>query len=212
MSAMRSISHWSPRYIKNRLGLMIYNQTRPHDPWLTQNANEILDSWLKDTDVGVEFGSGRSTRWFAKRMKHITSVEHHEGWYEKVGQMFKDWGLENIDYRLCPLDAPEDQGEKSAYASVLDEFDDNSIDFILNDGQYRDAVAMKAIPKLKSGGVMVIDNVNWYLPSNTYSPASRSMQDGPNGKVWKEFHDATDQWRVIWTSSGVWDTAFFFKP
>lgn len=212
MSAMRSISHWSPRYIKNRIGLMIYNQTRPDDPWLTQNANEILDSWLQDTDIGVEFGSGRSTRWFAKRMKHITSVEHHEVWYEKVSKMFKEWNLENIDYRLCPLDVPEEQGSDSAYAKVLDDFKDNSVDFVLNDGQYRDHVALKAIPKLKSGGVMVIDNVNWYLPSNTHSPASRSMQDGPNGEVWKEVYDTISKWRIIWTSSGVWDTAFFFKP
>jgi len=58
---MRSIQHWTPRYLKDRLAEAYYHRTHPGHPWLTRWANEMLASYLRSSDVGVEFGSGRST-------------------------------------------------------------------------------------------------------------------------------------------------------
>jgi hypothetical protein len=68
---MRPFAHWTPRYVKNRLALMAYERFNPEQPWLTRNMIEILENWLKPTDVGLEFGSGRSTTWFARRVRHL---------------------------------------------------------------------------------------------------------------------------------------------
>ena len=59
---MRTFSHWTPIYIKNRIGTLYYEKAYPEYPWLTRDANEILASYLVKNDIGLEFGSGRIGR------------------------------------------------------------------------------------------------------------------------------------------------------
>lgn len=209
---MKTMSHWSPRYIRNRMAEMMYQRRHPTLPWLTRTANEILAGYLKPEDVFLEFGSGRSTMWFSTKVKHIISVEDNKAWYDKVSDMFKAAGKKNITYHYAPRDKPDTDAGDSEYVGVLKQIADESVDVILDDGIYRDFCAQKALRKLRPGGVLIIDNVNWYLPSDSISPCSRSFADGPKGPVWKEVWSVISQWRMIWTSSGVTDTAFFFKP
>lgn len=209
---MRSFRHWTPRYIINRLAEMHYQRSFPDHPWLTRQANEILGSYLKNTDVGVEFGSGRSTLWFAQRVGHLTSVEHNEAWFQKVQQMLKERRIENVEYHLIPLDRDEDDARGAAYVRILDKFGPDSLDFALVDGMYRDYCALELLGRIRPGGLMVIDNVNWYLPHVTHSPASRTPADGPKGPTWAEVHRNLQSWRQFWTTSGVTDTAFFIRP
>jgi hypothetical protein len=78
---MKSFRHWSPRYIYNRVNEMIYQRSYPDHPWLTKTANSILVNLLKKDDIGLEFGSGRSTLWFARRMSFLTSIiQNMRGW------------------------------------------------------------------------------------------------------------------------------------
>lgn len=209
---MRSFRHWTPRYIKDRLAEMYYQRSFPDYPWLTKAANQMLDSYLSESDMGLEFGSGRSTLWFAKRSKHLTSVESDEIWYKMISQKLKDAGQHNVDYRLFPKEVADDNGGDAAYVKIIDRFENNSLDFVLVDGVYRDFCALKVLPKIRPGGLLIIDNVNWYLPSNTYSPFSRTFAQGPDGSTWNNVYQSISRWKKIWTSSGVTDTAFFFKP
>jgi SAM-dependent methyltransferase len=209
---MRAFRHWTPRYIKNRLATIYYEKANPDQPWLTRSANEILNSYLIKSDIGLEFGSGRSTAWFARRISHLTSVEHDAAWAAKVQGILNKASINNVDYKLITQDKDEGQGNDSEYVKVIDDFDSNKLDFCLVDGLYREFCVLKVIEKLRPGGLLVIDNVNWYLPSGTYSPNSRSFTDGPNGPVWKEVEKLLTNWRRIWTSSGVTDTAIYFKP
>ena len=45
---------------------------------------------------------------------------------------------------------------------------------VVIDGAYRAHVTKLVMPRLRPGGVMIIDNVNWYLPSRSRAPGSRS--------------------------------------
>lgn len=209
---MRSFRHWTPRYIMNRLAEMYYHRTCPDHPWLTREANQILASYLKESDIGLEFGSGRSTLWFAKRVKNITSVEHDECWHKKVSRYLEDNNVRNVDYHLIPKDTDDDQGDRSSYVRLMERFEAGSVDFVLVDGLYRDFCALKALSIISPGGMLIIDNANWFLPHNTHSPNSRSFQQGPKGETWTEVYESITQWRMIWTSSGVTDTALLFKP
>lgn len=209
---MRSFRHWTPRYIANRINEIIYIKTYPTHPWLTKSANMILMSYLRGDEIGLEFGSGRSTLWFAKRVKRLTSVEHDDLWHERVMQGLKENEITNVDYLYVPQDAPDKSGDKSTYVKVMDRFDTNSLDYVLVDGVYRDFCALIATEKVRPGGTLIIDNVNWFLPSDSYSPNSRTPAQGPTGQIWKEVYERLTNWRVIWTSSGVTDTAFFLKP
>ena len=209
---MRKIRHWKPRYVYNRTKLMLYERCNPDYPWLTADAVRLLTSMLRPSDEGVEYGSGRSTLWFAERVSKLTSVEHNEEWYATVSGKLKHRGLANVDYILAPRDQPGELGGTSEYTLTALKFADASVDFALIDGLYRDYVTRYMLPKIKSGGLLIIDNVNWCLPSRTNSPYSRTPGLGPNGPVWEELAGKLGEWRTIWTSSGVTDTAIFVKP
>ena len=200
---MRNISHWTPRYIFDRIQLALYEKQNPNQPWLTRDAISILKSFLKKSDSGLEWGSGRSTVWFAARVQYLVSVEDNPEWYQTVTGKLKDLNLDNTDYHLL--------AEQDSYVGIVSKFQNNSLDFALVDGSHRDRCAVSVVEKIKFGGVVIVDNVNWYLPSNTYSPASRTFETGPASDEWQRFSDLVKDWRVIWTSNGVTDTAFFIK-
>jgi hypothetical protein len=80
----------------------------------------------------------------------------------------------------------------------------------LVDGSHREFCALGVLKKIRPSGLLVIDNVNWFLCSG--SPDSRSFADGPNGSIWKEVEKRLFNWRKIWTTLGVSDTALFIKP
>ena len=208
---MRSFRHWTSKYVINRLGVFWY-EYKSDSPWLTRSANNILDSYLSKSDVGLEFGSGRSTVWFAKRISHLTSVEHDEIWAGKVQQLLIKTKSSNVKYHLLSTDTKDNERANSPYVNIIDTFDDGSLDFCLVDGSHREFCALKALEKIRPGGLLVIDNVNWFLCSDSDSPDSRSFIDGPNGPIWKEVEDRLSDWRKIWTTSGVSDTALFIKP
>jgi predicted O-methyltransferase YrrM len=209
---MRTIAHWTPRYVYDRILYMFYGRGHTDEPWLTPAAVRLLESLLRPTDRGAEFGSGRSTIWFAERVAAVTSVEHDEQWYEAISAKLKDRQLSNVDYILARPDQPDELADQSTYARTALGFPDGGLDFALVDGFYRDYTAKFILPKIKSGGMLIIDNVNWFLPSESRAPNSRTHTLGPNGKIWTEVAGELAQWRSIWTSSGVTDTAIFIRP
>lgn len=209
---MRSFHHWSIRYIYDKINEIIYRRRFPDHPWLTEAANSIINSFLRKSDIGLEFGSGRSTIWFAQRVSFLTSVEHDKLWYNKIIEELIKLRIFNVDYNLCPNDLEESNAKYSRYVQIAYNFPDNSLDFVLVDGIYRAACANAVIDKILPGGQLIIDNANWYLPCNSISPNSRSFADGPAAIEWMNFLQAVKNWRCIWTSNGVSDTAIFLKP
>ena len=208
---MRSIRHLTPRYIFNRIIEKSYRRTHPEVAWLTPDANEILDGCLCKEDRGVEFGSGNSTVWFAKRVAFLDSVEHQAGWFDKVTQRLTEEGLDNVQYHLHRRDS-DDNPNASGYVRVADGFANESLDFALVDGIYREFCVKAVLDKLKPGGMLIIDNVNLYLPCESVAPNSVPEDGKPVTPVWQEVYDVIHPWRTIWTSNGVSDTAIFIKP
>jgi predicted O-methyltransferase YrrM len=204
--------HRTPRYVYHRVREMRYQRSHPDAPWLTPAAIRLLGGLLRPTDRGAEFGSGRSTVWFASRVAALTSVEHDNEWHATVSARLKERGLDNVEYILALEDQPMERGGDSAYARTALGFADDSLDFALVDGHYRDYSAKFILPKLRPGGMLIIDNVNWYLPCESKAPNSRTAQTGPATKVWTEVWQQLRAWPTIWTSSGVWDTAIFLRP
>ncbi|MGH9928509.1 MAG: hypothetical protein ACREA9_04670, partial [Pyrinomonadaceae bacterium] len=174
---MRAVKHWTPRYIGNRLRVLLYERLHPDDPWLTNSMVNILESWLKPEDMGIEWGSGRSTIWLAGRVKHLTSVEHDGSWYGKISSRLQQREISNVDYRLC--------ADEVDYVATSEGLLPESLDFCLVDGIARDQCAIAVIPKLKPGGILIIDNCNWYLPSESKSPNSQRAQNLTSRNGWK---------------------------
>jgi predicted O-methyltransferase YrrM len=183
---------------------MIYESQHPDHPWITQDSIAILTTLLRPDDVGLEMGSGRSTVWLAKRVRHLISLEHYAPWHEKVSRMMQDQHIGNVEYNCLSLGGP--------YVNFIKAQADHTFDFILVDGPERDQCALACAPKLKPGGVLILDNANRTLPHATRSPFSLGEGKTPPSPIWAEFAELVRTWRLIWTSNGCWDTAIWIKP
>ncbi len=207
---MRTFRHWTARYVYNRSRNFFSNRLHHDWPWVTPAAVRFLDLWLKPTDDVFEWGAGRSTLWIARRVQSISSVESDTKWFAKLRSIVEREGLRNVDLKFFSPGANLD--EVRAYTSFIAELG-GPFDLIIVDGfLYRDHCALTAIEYLRPGGLLLIDNINWYLPSGSVSPASRRQEDGPASPLWKDFSDTVKTWRQIWTSNGVTDTAIWVKP
>ena len=206
----RYIFNWKPHYILSRIKVFVNEARHPDHPWLTQEANSVLSTMLKPTDVGLEYGSGRSTLWFAHRIKHLTSVEDNESWFKLISNKLIIQNISNVHYLSCRAEGYE-KPERSPYIQVINTFSENSLDFVLIDGKYRDVCACMALEKIRPGGFIVIDDINRYLPCDSISPNSRPKNSSPASEKWAVFLDCVKDWQHIWTSNGIKDTAIFIK-
>lgn len=198
----RRFGHWSSRYIKDRIVLFVTERLHRDAPWLTRDAVKILSSLMRPEDRAIEFGSGRSTVWFAERIAHVVTFEHNPVWFGKVQAMLAARGLRNVEAFLEP--EPE-------YVAAIGRYPDEHFDFALVDGVRRDECALAVLPKIRPAGFLVLDNSNWFLPGDSVAPSSR--RTGFASPLWEELYTSRMKgWRHIFTSNGVTDTAFFFKP
>ena len=152
----------------------------------------------------MEFGSGRSTIWIAKRIKFLHSIEYKNDWYEIILNSIKKNKLKKkVNIKLMI--------KKKDYIQIINNFKNESLDFCLVDSIWRDHVALNVLPKLKKGGILVLDNANWYLPSNSMSPNSIKIYQKHWSKTFAKFHKKVKNWRNIWTTNGVSDTSIWIR-
>lgn len=179
-------------------------------PWTTQASIKTFDQILTRDMVGFEYGSGFSTLYFARRMKHVTSIEHNPVWFNLVNEKFKTLGVKNVSYQLIPPGqsnlAPYPFYEKFQltnddfqvreeyidYFSAILNYPDSHFDFILVDGRARVECCLLAIAKLKSGGIFVLDNSD----RSRYRPVFHVLKN----------------WKSVTTTTGLFDTTIWFKP
>jgi hypothetical protein len=179
-------------------------------PWLSPAATLFFEKWLSNNHNMAEFGSGLSTVFFAKRVKEIVSIEHFDPWYEKVVAFFKDEKITNIDYRLIKENKSitednemlkkvtqysSDFNVKTSFKDYYSALDDKPVEFfdvILVDGRARPECVFSSLEKLKSGGLMVLDN---------------SERDR-----YKAIFNLLKDWSSYTTSNGLTDTTFWVKP
>jgi hypothetical protein len=135
---MRTVAHWNLRYVYHCTRQMLYERGHGDDLWLTPAAIRLLESLLRPTDRGAEFGPGRSIIWFAERVAALISVEHDEQWYEAVSAKLKARQLSDMDYILARPDRVIELGVHGTYARTALGFPDAGLDSALVDGYYRD--------------------------------------------------------------------------
>lgn len=198
------VKHWTPRYLFDRFELALYKRAHPDVPWLTPTMVEVLTSWLKPDDIGLEWGSGRSTLWFARKVGRLISVEHTESWYQKIKSRIEDDGFSHVEYHL--------RKDKQSYVAVTEAIPAESLDFCLVDGLARDACAVASLPLIKPGGLIIVDDNQRYFPSDSRSPHARRPSEGAASEEWEMFLQQVKDWRKIQTTSGVTDTVLFVKP
>jgi hypothetical protein len=108
MTTLAALKHYArhPTIGLRRVGYKLYELTHPDEPWIAQGAIRFCEASLTREMAGFEWGSGRSTAWFAQRLGSLTSIEHDTGWFKIVQEKLKRRSIHNVTYRLVPLNHP----------------------------------------------------------------------------------------------------------
>jgi len=122
-------------------------------PCLNLLAISFLKKVINDTITVLETGSGRSTIWFAKRVKKIISFENKEEWAICARKRLKEEGLNNAVVNFDP-DYPT-----NSFSKFKGEFD---IVFLDGADRHGDRVACmkEGCKHVKSGGYLIVDDVH----------------------------------------------------
>lgn len=198
-------AHWSAQYAGDRLRASYYEWTHPDTPWYTRDAIAYLARWINGEHMGLEWGSGRSTLWYGRRAAGLLTIEHDGVWYDRTLRKLQASGLDNVTL-VRKDDAPQ------SYVEPGRALEDNLLDFAVVDGIHRDWCAEVAIKKLRSGGILVIDDIHRYFPSDSRAPLSLGLDKPMPSDRWKRVHLILSGWDCRWTSDGVRDTAIWTKP
>jgi hypothetical protein len=170
-----------------------FERDYPEAPWLTQASVERLNRILTQRMIGFEYGSGRSTVWFGKRIAWLYSVEGNIEWYERTAKTIGKLPVMLI-YLPVTLTSewaePTDATERDTYAGALDGMPARSLDFVLVDGHFRLACLAHALPKLKDNGILILDNFEAPIYMNIREDVKRL--------------DGTELY-----ANGIWETAIF---
>jgi hypothetical protein len=182
LSLIRDAIIYFPRYYKS-----IRRNNNPLDydqPWIVFKAKEFLDVILKSSMTVWEYGSGSSTLYFARRVKQVYSVENDKAWFDHLSALIKAQQVKNVSYTLIEAEnAPTKElnfafisksqlnyggGYFKSYATLIDAAPDSSLDVVLVDGRARGACIAHAIPKIKQGGYLIVDNSDrsYYFEQN----------------------------------------------
>lgn len=205
-----------PKYAISRMRQISFCKKYPATPWLTASAIHLLDSWLRPTDVGLEWGSGRSTIWFAGKVGRLTSIEDSREWFDQVTKRLAEKGIAGkVDYRFVACPHQEvDEPETAEYASTAESLPDNSVDFALVDGNIRVTCMPIAMRKVKPGGLLILDNSNRYLSTASIGGQStvHEPRTEPRSAKWAGIEKSLASWRAILTTDNIWNTRFWVKP
>jgi len=155
-------------------------------PLISFRAREWLDGNLKPDMAVFEYGSGGSTVFIAQRVRKIISVEHKRDWYQRASRFLAAQGISNCEYLLCE---PENLSSGTsvrysyqsytsfkaegfgfrAYVKSIEKYPDKSFDLVFIDGRARASCIFHALPKIKPGGYLLLDNAEREIYQDTIS-------------------------------------------
>lgn len=164
-------------------------------PWVTSDAVFFLDKFMKQNPQAsvLEFGSGSSTIWFAKRTENLISVEHDKFWHKKICHLI------DVTPECNPVNLIL---RKRPYYTICKDLPEESFDLILVDGRNRKGCILHSIRLLKPGGVLMLDNAE----RPYYKKALNLLK---NWKSKKTTQKKPDSCGFIYPN---WQTHWFVKP
>lgn len=139
-------------------------------PWWNYKAVSFVEQRLPAAARVFEFGGGASTLWLRDRGATVTTVEDSHEWLDGLRARIPDGDLRYIDPTPDVTATPD--GPFDAYAAAIDGEPDDSFDLVIVDGQARRDCVLAAAPKVKPGGMLLLDDSQW---SDTEPPARSDL-------------------------------------
>ncbi len=164
-----------PRWRKSRLPGA--SSLRDRQPWISFAAIDLLKRVVKPTDRVFEFGGGGSTLFWCDRAAEVVTVEHDTAWFAALqqemarGARAKWTGMHHpaepgnsvtLDpadpAHFASTDEPSQGKHYRRYVESIRAYPDEHFDIILIDGRARTSCLAVSTPKLKPGGLLILDN------------------------------------------------------
>jgi len=134
--------------------------------WINYKAIKYIENFITKNSRVLEYGSGASTFWFAKRCKDLTSIEHDEKYYQMVKKILKKNRIK-CDYNFCK---PEILSNNYKSHKIKDLTFKNYVlkgnsskkkfDIIFIDGRCRIKCLQNSLKLIKKNGLIIFDNSN----------------------------------------------------
>ena len=153
-----------PTSLESRGSLETLVLEPPFQPLMSEAANEYFGELLSPTDLVCEYGCGSSTIWLAERTAKVYSVEHDPVWHGIVARAIEEQKIANVQLNLVvPAVGGNLREAAKRYSEFLLNFPDDHFDIIYLDGWRPSRPAAPAIAKdkVRPGGWLVIDNLEW---------------------------------------------------
>jgi Methyltransferase domain len=134
-------------------------------PWWNARATRYLSRHLRPGDRVFEWGSGASTVWLTQRGADVTSVEHDPDWMTKVLARCPAANVRSVPGTpRGRLRSEPPTGDSvhyfDDYVAAIDAVADGSLDVVIVDGMSRLACVRRAVPKVRPGGLLVVDDTD----------------------------------------------------
>jgi predicted O-methyltransferase YrrM len=136
-------------------------------PWLNEHALRFLLALPMAGWHVFEWGLGLGTPWWAERVLPggtVLSIEHDPRWIARmIGELFGNCTVlqrKLVRHHDCP------------YVQAIDEARGAEYDCIIVDGRNRVLCTVAAIPRVRKGGYLILDNSD----RGRYAPAIRAMR------------------------------------
>ena len=107
-------------------------------PIIPYNAIRIFENYLEKDIHIVEWGSGRSTSWYAEKCKKIISVDDSENWYKETLRLLNIKSLKNFELFLT-------KNTNKYVNKPIEKSDPKSRRVFIIDGCFRNSCARAAV-------------------------------------------------------------------
>jgi predicted O-methyltransferase YrrM len=134
-------------------------------PWVPYRVIEMLDEYLCPTHRAFEYGGGGSTLWFSDRVAELVTIEHDPDWYPTLENTVGS--LPNV-----VLSHETDDDDWAGYVGAIAKYPDEYFDVVVVDGRQRVRCFEQAMPKVRPGGLLVLDNTDRPRYSRAFELAS----------------------------------------
>lgn len=197
------------------------NSIKDEQPWITFFVIDLFKKVINSDTKVFEYGGGGSTLFFVNRAKEVVTVEHDPDWFRVLQKIVADKKITNWSGNFISPDkklqqsklspsAPKDYFSSDVsfsnntfktYASFIDSYTDNYFDIVLVDGRARPSCAWHSVPKLKKGGLLIIDNSDrdyyFFAIADTLKKEFELVYNNRGLSPYVDFFTQTGVWRKL---------------
>jgi hypothetical protein len=176
-------------YFKSLINDIPINMNEEPLPWYTYPAIEYISQLeLKEKTV-FEWGCGNSSLFFANKAKEVISIEDNLEWYNKIKRSKPD--------NLTLIYATDNE-----YVELISSLN-RKFDIIVIDANRRMECSKIASRYLIPGGIVILDNSDWYTKS------AKTIRE--NNFIQVDFYGFGPLNNYTWTTSLFFSRDFNFK-